>query len=168
MTEISGETRPNPVSRDPTGAASARLALPLGVSGMAALAGSVAVLTGVLPLGVGDLGRDGAASVLLLVGTVALANSFRHLGPNVGGYDRSSRFVFGAVLVGAGSVGVDDPWLAVGLYLAIVGVAALVGGRPVVGTAGLVGVTTLATAVVARCPVNLALGIDTCDRTDGE
>ena len=177
-------------------AASARLALPLGLTGIAALVAGVALLTGVPSPELGRPAQVWATAALFLVGTAVLARSFRHLAPNVGGPDRLSRVVFGSVLVSAGVIGAGDLRLAVGLYLVMVGVAGLVGDRPVVGGSSLVGglalagglgpitsgplpasfisgvlaiigVVTLATATTARCPVNFTMGIDTCGRAAG-
>lgn len=76
--------------------------------------------------------------------------------PNVGGRDRQVRLVAGPVMVIVGFVlGLEllDPGLNGAVGLAI-GTVLIVLGAVLVGS-----------GVTQRCPVNAALGINTCERT---
>ena len=74
---------------------------------------------------------------------------------NVGGYDRTGRVAIGLVLVLGGAAGYAGfVRLAFGPFpQALTGAVAV-----------LIGVILLVTAGTRRCPINSALGINTCER----
>lgn len=72
---------------------------------------------------------------------------------NVGGYDRGLRIVVGIVLLAAGLAALG------GLFSFASGTA----GVAVAVVVALVGAVLLATGAVQMCPINAALGIDTCE-----
>ncbi|AHZ22421.1 DUF2892 domain-containing protein [Haloferax mediterranei ATCC 33500] len=71
---------------------------------------------------------------------------------NVGGYDRIVRAILGPVLIIVGAAALA------GVVPAMTGTLGLV----VAGAALLVGAVLAATAVTQKCPMNKALGINTC------
>jgi hypothetical protein len=72
---------------------------------------------------------------------------------NVGGYDRTGRFIVGTILVGVGVVG----------YAGLLRVA--VGPVPQALMAlilVLIGAVLLVTGLTQKCPINSVLGVNTC------
>ena len=76
---------------------------------------------------------------------------------NVGGYDRTARFVLGPILILVG----------ISAFAGLITLAAGTLGLVLAGAAFVVGAVLTTTATTQKCPLNAAIGMNTYKQHDG-